>query len=402
MIFRRVIHPIGQGGFFTETFFDDNRNEVFSAIYDCGSETQKPDLIKTYLNKWIDRYPQRRVDAVFISHLHEDHINGLDDLLSTGKVKYLFLPKITPSVVLEAYLYNYNNSGIIDNKSNTFIAKVLQNEYNNIRIIQVYEVDGDDNERSEPVPINENVLDSYRSGTVFSTNIDNIDGKGFKWLYIPFNFPLQSKIGRIEDDVFFSSVKDGNGQVDPEKLKKLIESEGIEKCKTIYAKYFGVTRHNSYSMTLFSGITPNKIKIHRDCFRCYGCHSRRSYRDECNSYRCNCREKSSPNFLYTGDFEPNNKSNRITFVELLEKRLDKLGLWNTITGIQVPHHGSRDNFNEKLYKFPCKGYFSVGSKNTYHHPNVDTIVNIQKCGCKPIVVSEDLFYDPDEWYDIDI
>ena len=67
----RVLHPIGQGGFYTETF-NDSFNDVFKMAYDCGSETCSPHDIISYLKKYIPK-KKINIDAVFISHLHDDH-----------------------------------------------------------------------------------------------------------------------------------------------------------------------------------------------------------------------------------------------------------------------------------------------------------------------------------------
>ena len=64
-------------------------------------------------------------------------------------------------------------------------------------------------------------------------------------------------------------------------------------------------------------------------------------------------------------------------------------LWNKIASIQVPHHGSKDNFDEALYENPVRGIISVGNGNTYHHPNVDVLMKMYDQSCKPIVVTED-------------
>ena len=111
----RVIHPIGQGGFYTETFKDDNDKEVFNVVYDCSSETGKPYEINSYLEKYYPnstKHPKKKIDAVFISHLHNDHINGLKWLLVNTNVEYLFLPQLTEEIILESLLYNaYLNRG---------------------------------------------------------------------------------------------------------------------------------------------------------------------------------------------------------------------------------------------------------------------------------------------------
>lgn len=35
LYFKRVLHPVGQGAFFTEQFFDGD-NTIFNVVYDCG------------------------------------------------------------------------------------------------------------------------------------------------------------------------------------------------------------------------------------------------------------------------------------------------------------------------------------------------------------------------------
>lgn len=63
--------------------------------------------------------------------------------------------------------------------------------------------------------------------------------------------------------------------------------------------------------------------------------------------------------------------------------------WKKIATIQVPHHGSVNNYNSELYEHPVRGIVSVGNHNTYHHPDIDTLINIQGEGCRPVIVTED-------------
>lgn len=384
----RTIHPIGQGGFysesFTETMADGSDYEIFNVIYDCGSETGN-DTINKYLGRYIpNSMPKKRINAVFISHLHNDHVNGLDYLLSNANVTYLFLPQMTADVVIEAYLYNCIKSGGTSNTANLCISKLLQNEYNNVKIVQIKELNEDEQfyrkENDSILIDNDGVLwNQYDSGTVFTITprIHTQGGKAYKWLYIPFNSPFKSKKGRISRDPFFASALDTNGEIDYQLMEKIVESCPTEDIRELYSSYFGDKYHNSYSMTLFSGIEDPEVS---DCVSI-----------RCNNIFCRCHcFDHTPNFLYTGDFEPNRKAGKNTFVELMKKRLESLNLWDTISGIQVPHHGSRNNFNNELYHCPCVGYISAGSKNRHGHPNVDTLINIRKNGCNPIIVSEDL------------
>lgn len=381
----RTIHPIGQGGFYSETFTDGGNSEIFNAVYDCGSETGN-DTINKYLGRYIpNTKPKKCINAVFISHLHNDHVNGLDYLLSNANVTYLFLPQLTPDVVIEAYLYNGIKSGSTSNTANLCILKLLQNEYNNAKIIQIKELNEDEQfyrNENDPIPIdNDGALRNnlYDSGTVFTITprVHSREGKSYKWLYIPFNSPFKSKKGHISQDSLFASAIDANGEIDFQLLKEIVESCSAKTIYGLYSSYFGRYNHNSYSMTLFSGIEESGIS---DCMSI-----------RCNNFFCRCHcFDHTPNFLYTGDFEPNRKIVKRTFVELMRERLESLNLWDTISGIQVPHHGSRNNINNELYHWPCVGYISAGSKNRHGHPNVDTLINIRKNGCNPIIVSEDL------------
>ena len=42
MIFlKRTFHPVGQGAFFTEQFFDNNKDMLlYNVVYDCGSKSK--------------------------------------------------------------------------------------------------------------------------------------------------------------------------------------------------------------------------------------------------------------------------------------------------------------------------------------------------------------------------
>ena len=384
----RVIHPIGQGGFYTETFMDDNNVELFNMVYDCGSETNKSRFIEPYLKQYISG-SNKSIDVVFISHLHDDHINGLDYLLRTTTVKNLFLPQLTPDMIMEAYIYNYIKAGTFNNPSNDCITNIIRGTYNKTRIVEIIESNGDESfDRGESMAIGDNLKPSYPSGTVFTVNGNVVcpNGNHVKWLYIPFNSPIVSKKGLISKDARFASAIDSNGKVDPNKLKDLIEKEGTHDCKELYVDYYG-RDHNAYSMTLFSGLEkPHFISRYKGGGY-HGCW-------------CMHRRHNSPNFIYTGDFKPNMKLGSSSYVEMMKRRLENMDLWDTISGIQVPHHGSRYNFNIELYQFPCKGYVSVGSTNAHHHPHVDTMINIQKAGCVPVVVSEDLNSMQIEVYEI--
>lgn len=78
-----IFHGVGQGLFYSGHI----NNNSFNFVYDCGTKTKG-----TYLKNAIDSLPSKDIDFVAISHLHDDHINGLEYLLKTKNVKKIFLP----------------------------------------------------------------------------------------------------------------------------------------------------------------------------------------------------------------------------------------------------------------------------------------------------------------------
>ncbi|HEM3587985.1 TPA: MBL fold metallo-hydrolase, partial [Streptococcus suis] len=87
---KREILPVGQGAFYLETLM--LRGNEYRVIYDCGSATDVTYVetqIKANLNK------NEEIHAVFISHLDDDHMNGLEFLIQHCNVRHLFFPLIT-------------------------------------------------------------------------------------------------------------------------------------------------------------------------------------------------------------------------------------------------------------------------------------------------------------------
>ena len=62
------------------------------------------------------------IDAVFISHFHEDHINGLDYLLSHYTVKKLFLPLLTEIEKIQLLIHFESQGG-----TSRFVSRLIEN-----------------------------------------------------------------------------------------------------------------------------------------------------------------------------------------------------------------------------------------------------------------------------------
>ena len=85
-----TFHNVGQGLFYTGKVGD------FNFMYDCGSERRR------HLNSVISNYKNHkltvsRVDLLILSHLHDDHVAGLNALLNNGiSIDTTILPYLPP------------------------------------------------------------------------------------------------------------------------------------------------------------------------------------------------------------------------------------------------------------------------------------------------------------------
>lgn len=363
----RVIHPVGQGGFYTETLKNNNGHE-FNVVYDCGGNNKAS--MENYLKRFIydDAHRTRKsIDAVFISHLHADHINGLKYLLKNAYPRYLFLPQLTDDMVFEVLFHNTLSGRTNVQEMNGLITDLYGQDggyYFESRIVKVSPTDGESNVDlegdSNSIDLSaEDISDNMiRSGTKIHF--------GTPWLYIPYNpHVIPFEAGNFYD--FIKKELKISYDFGWSDLPKIVEKTPSKTLREIYARHFG-SDHNAYSMTLFSGIN----SYHG--FRIY---YHRHFRKDCDRWDY----RFTPNCMYTGDFEAKGFT---SYLKLFYKPL-----WETISYVQVPHHGSRDNFHPDLYDSAMDGFVSVGERNKYHHPNIDTLINIHKQGCHPMVVTED-------------
>ena len=88
----RSQYPVGQGCFHAGCvkLHDGRSNETpeFNYVYDCGATRQN--VVKEAIDFY--RIGHRHVDALFVSHLHEDHVSGNDRLLGAVSVGAVYIP----------------------------------------------------------------------------------------------------------------------------------------------------------------------------------------------------------------------------------------------------------------------------------------------------------------------
>jgi hypothetical protein len=244
----RTFHAIGQGAFYTE-FFDD-----FTVVYDCGSDNNI-DLIKAEIRATFKR--GTRIDAVFISHLHEDHVNGLEYLLDYCNVRRLFLPLLTDEEKIQLLIHNS-----FYRECDQFVENVIINPVETLskKDTQIFFIPSvAENKEVGELKLNFNEL--QQSGGELNQNVKLFSENVPNWLFIPFNFQKSKRSELLKYELNKRNVNVSNVK-EFKKLWKIKHSrELIKKAYLSVSKKF-----NTNSLTLFSGpengnIYPNKFQF---------------------------------------------------------------------------------------------------------------------------------------------
>lgn len=93
---------VGQGAFYTGIFKHQNGNQ-FSFVYDCGTDSTHQ-YIDQEITNFVSETNNQKIDILFISHFHRDHINKIGDLLNqTGGAKLAILTYLNLDELILAY-----------------------------------------------------------------------------------------------------------------------------------------------------------------------------------------------------------------------------------------------------------------------------------------------------------
>ena len=248
----RTFHPVGQGAFYTERFYDGDKN-VFNMVYDCGSSTKSQYLKNEINDAFKDGTGKAEIDILFVSHFHNDHVNGIQELARQYHVQYLVfssvLTKDKKPLYCE-YLHNICYTQKIDNPANLLIERCFQDgvDYNSQEGNTLY------------------FRDDKATVLLSSDNIDFGKLRNFSrlaWIYSPFcciNKPVNAKTilndlttqypdlkNNLSFGQFFACIRDYFK--DKHKIKELRE---------LYKPYY--QNDNYYSMTVMSKHTDPKYK----------------------------------------------------------------------------------------------------------------------------------------------
>lgn len=378
----RTFHPVGHGAFYTERFYDEHNQNVANIVFDCGRfEAAKEHWSSQLYKSWIEDYVKNRsglascdeIDILFISHFHTDHINGIDYLLRNYTVKKVVLPAIDTLTVFESIVYTDFIGGDVD-----LVLSFFENF-----------LEGDDKNKV----ISVDIQDVFKTGDVSESELQEVSVSDVKtpittamalivgainrtrWKYIPYYRVDASKKTQLEKELLNSFPQSfTNGSIDASGILNTIKTKGVKVFKGVYEKVFGASKHNSYSMTLFSGLSCGK--------RCFDdCHLKSSclFSEEDNVKNS---QYCSVNCLYMGDYVALGTG-------LCDARSFYGKIWNNVGLLQVPHHASEHNSNEKLYEDRERlCIISCDSHDKYDHPDANVLSAIRDKSSIPLIVTE--------------
>lgn len=369
----RSFLPIGQGGFAVEQFEKGKYNVVF----DCGTKTgirkkNCSNVIKDEIRRTFE--PRDRIQKVFITHFHEDHINGLPFLLEHCCVDEIYMPYLTWSekVITLILLQEYMNDATGPLLQDLVTGRPLY--HNGIETRTAYVL--------PPQAENYAENESHNARHIPSGEEIERDEKDFnhdQWCFIPYAFQGDQRATKFEDFLNKNGISSD--------LQHIIlhsdfwnESDQFKKVRKAYEE-ISSKDINRTTMTVFSGSKSKDLNQHYYADLCYwpsnGCPHL--------YYSSGC--------LYTGDYCAKNKR------EWEALRLAYDAVWNRIGVFTVPHHGSSNSYNNELSQQRAAFIINSGYNNSYRHPNHVVLRHLIDNECRFFWVNEHVGSEAIFWID---
>lgn len=366
--FTRTLHPVGHGGFFTEGLKDSKQTKVFQAIYDCGTQNSQ-DILKNCIDSAFA--PQREIDILFISHLDQDHISGIEYLKSKHTIKRILFPFQKEDLIF-VFLQALETAKETNNSEPSVSEKTIFDFFSYTKFWK-----SSDSNEDAPVfcymrPYGSNEFQQERKSIEQLQNGEEIDSfqelsfstKQILWKYVPFVFDERERQKEFNKRVKEEKEKEDSPLKDfePQHLFGKENKKIIDKLKEIYNQIGKGTRNiNSNSMMLYSGpFRPGKANyfVHQESKQ------KGNLSWETPYYYPAC--------LYLGDVDLDKQPTIPTIKFKLSNDLANLGM------IQIPHHGSKGSFNRALLDLGChtRYYFLSHRANDKKHPSVCVKKNI--------------------------
>ena len=371
---QRLFLPVGQGAFYCEKFLEEDFCGKVNVVYDCGSLSGLS-LLKAEIERVFDH--GEIIDALFLSHLHEDHINGVPFLMKRCQVKRVYLPMMDTTDLALMHLayvirrhpkplpYETEDEYAV---SERFVLDVLQNPVETIRRYADVDVISLSNDTNNDLSRDVHGV----ANEIFGERVGN--GVSQRWIYMPFNIRNDEEVNKVR----LRFTKFSGKEPSPQNVAELIADiernrVGKKALSEIRDMYKGIRDGlNANSMTLYSGSDDQNLTQSIDL-----CIS------EVSRLKHGASHSTAAGCLYTGDFIASEDRCYWKHLKAVYGRH-----WKSIGCIQIPHHGSNGNFNDEFLTMPAYNVITAGFGNMYHHPSNAVLAKYRVRHKFPFVVTQ--------------
>lgn len=375
-------HGIGQGLFYSGQIC--HKGDVFNFVYDCGTFYKKDyELLHNRIQCCFNKVEanKRVINALFISHLHRDHISGLNKLFDYYDVKNVFIPFFSPEELLLLCVENNINTSselfsLYSNPLKYFEAKgveriylILPNSSNNDlteNLDEHPEYSHVENTNMNIYYHNDAKLKLSSETAVYSVRNLSFIVRDACWEFRIYQDQDEKEQEKIREKIktLYKNIINHDENID---FKVALDSEVfIEEAKKLYDKVkYSI---NQSSLLLYHGPL-NKENETTDVF--FGAKSCWCFPNEFDM----CIK---PSTLLTGDVNLN-------YLMEKGKNLERFlfNCTNKIGFFMIPHHGSYKNMSinllKKLFPYQVRKICSYGKHNKFGHPDAYMLDNIFEC-----------------------
>lgn len=374
---QRLFLPVGQGAFYCEKFSEEDFCGKVNVVYDCGTISGLS-VLKSVIERTFEH--GEVIDALFLSHLHEDHINGLPILAKRCNVKRVYLPMVdTTDLALMHLAYTlrrhpkplpYENIEEEYTVSERFVLDALQNPVEAIRrYADAYVV-------ALPVDRADDLLGDVHgvANDIFGERVGI--GTSGRWIYMPFNIRNAEESDKVRRRFVGQFGKEPSSQNVAEVIADIGGNRvGKKDLSEIRDMYKGIRDGlNANSMTLYSGSDNSSLTQSIDLD------------SSINDFFClkhGVSHSTAAGCLYTGDYIA---SEERCYWKQLKMAYGRH--WGNIGCVQIPHHGSNGNFNDEFLTMSAYNVISAGFGNMYRHPSNSVLAKYRARHKFPFVVTQ--------------
>ena len=399
----RIQYPVGQGCFHAgriEWGSPDSRfSDDFHYVYDCGSSSGSA-VLQDAVAEWRSQVP--RLDALFVSHLDTDHVNGIDRLLASVAVGTVYIPYVDVAThvfdILEAEADGALSASLLEawldpgswfgRRGVARIVRVRPSRDDGPPAPEPEPVDDDGPgeapppsigsppkagfdaktpPRLSPGPIGERDYVTIDSGTMVVAN----PGTGRPWVLVPHVDPASN----ANRHAFYREVRRVLGlpprwRLKADRLATALRDVGARKrlrqCYQQIISGGSGRRHNRVSMSLYSGPAPEGERLR------WWRYVALAQTEQWPLWRLHAvppdylsSEQAAVGWVGTGDASLNLAKVRAAWKRSFNPFSDQ------IATLLLPHHGSRRSFDPSLLDWPsltlCVA--SAGAPSQYGHPH---------------------------------